>query len=185
MEIEMLEVVTKDGHPTGKVLGYDEVHHQELWHRDVHVWVTNGKQFLQQQRGHTAALMPGEWDISVGGHVAFNESTLTSGVRETGEELNLFRPAKAFKQFGSLAVDMYIAELDWHHRVFGDNYVLYEPGLRLQDLQPDPREVVDMRFYNIDQLEQDLRSPKTANHHAQQPRELWMLGINAMRQAAK
>lgn len=47
---ELLDIVDAYGEPTGQVLDKKTIHDQGLRHRDVHVWVTNGNDFLQQQR---------------------------------------------------------------------------------------------------------------------------------------
>ena len=80
---ELLDVVDEHGEPTGQTLDKQIVHDQGIRHRDVHVWVTNGNELLQQQRTWDKTIMPGAWDISVGGHVSAGESYLDAAVRET------------------------------------------------------------------------------------------------------
>jgi isopentenyldiphosphate isomerase len=182
---ELLDVLRPNGELTGQLADKAIIHDQGLWHRDVHVWVTNGFDLLQQQRSWSKSIMPGEWDVSVGGHVGAGESYLDAARRETAEELNLERASELFIPAGVLAVDMAMGPTGWRHRTVGDNFVLVERDLRLGDVVKQEGEVIGARWYNIDQLEADLARPETAKRHASQPPELWALGIAAMRDAVR
>lgn len=178
---ELLDVVDQHGDPTGEVVDKTTIHEQGLPHRDVHVWVTDGENYLEQQRTWDKAIMPGAWDISVGGHVSTGETYLDAAVRETGEELGLERPPEQFVYIGTLATKVPIEGWQEPHNIVGDNFVLVEPGLALDDLQLQTEEVVAARWYPIDQLETDLQRPDTAQLHAPQPEALYRLGIMGMR----
>lgn len=182
---ELLDIVDMSGNPTGQVLSKSEIHSEGMWHRDVHVWITDGERVLEQQRTFDKKIMPGAWDISVGGHVGRNESYLDAAVRETEEEVGLRIAPELFMPAGMLAVEMAMEDGAWMHRVVGDNFVVLQRGLEVADLQLQASEVVGARMYPIDQLEADLLSPDTAALHAPQPAALWALGIAAMRQAAQ
>jgi isopentenyl-diphosphate delta-isomerase len=178
---ERLDIVDMDGRPTGQIEEKSIIHSQGLWHRDVHVWLTNGRELLQQQRVWSKSIMPGQWDVSVGGHVAAGESYLAAARRETEEELGLRFAPQRFLPAGKLAVDM--AMSGWRHRTAGDNFVVVEPDLKLSDLTIQDSEVAGARWYDIDQLEADIRNDDMRAGHAEQPPELWHLGILAMRLA--
>lgn len=180
---EMFEIVDIRGNSTGEVLEKSIVHQLGLRHRDVHVWVTDGEHVLEQQRVWDKAIMPGEWDISVGGHVAAGETFLDTAVRETREELGLDVPPKRFIPAPSLAAEVYVEAWDNYHRVFGGNFVVVDKNLSLAALTLRAKEVSGARLYPIDQLEVDLQHPETARRHAPHPRQLWLLGIAAMRGA--
>lgn len=182
---ELLDIVDMQGQPTGELVDKAAIHDQGLWHRDVHVWVTNGFDVLQQQRAWDKSIMPGEWDVSVGGHVAAGESYLEAAQRETAEELGMELPAERFIPAGILAVDMAMEPTGWRHRTVGDNFVVVERSVDIESLALQGSEVIGARWYNIDQLEADLASPETARQHASQPPELWALGIAAMRNAVQ
>jgi isopentenyldiphosphate isomerase len=180
---ELLDEVDAQGNPTGNVFGKQIIHARGLRHRDVHVWVTNGSDVLQQQRTWDKSIMPGAWDISVGGHVGAGESYLDAAVRETREELGLPLPAERLKRIGLVATSLQFAGWERPHTVAGDNFVVYEPGLQIADLTLQAEEVLDARWYPIDRLEQDLADPITAERHAPQPAVLYALGIAGMRGA--
>jgi isopentenyldiphosphate isomerase len=183
---EMVDLVDENGILLGEQLEKQVVHQQGLWHRDVHVWVTDGDNVLEQQRAWHKTIMPGDWDVSVGGHVAAGETFLDAAIRETEEELGL-RPARGrFQWAGSLAVEMGMgsASNPWTHRTAGGHYVVVERNLDVDSLTLQASEVIGARLYPIDQLEADISHPDTAGRHAPQPLAMWQLGIAAMRQAA-
>jgi len=185
---ELLDIVDTDGEPTGEQLDKDVIHRLGLLHRDVHVWVTDGESILEQQRAWHKKIMPGKWDISVGGHVGAGESYLDAAIRETEEELGLSLTPERFIPAGRLETDMVMGspqEGYWHHRVVGDNFVVVERNLSLSALRLQASEVVAARLYPIDQLEADQMRFETARRHAPQPLALWRLGIAAMRAAAE
>jgi isopentenyldiphosphate isomerase len=178
---ELLDVVNEYGEPTGQVLDKKTIHAQGIRHRDVHVWVTNGEDVLQQQRNDDKTIMPGAWDISVGGHVGMGESYRDAAVRETHEELGLALPPERLKRIGLVATQLEFPGWKRPHNIVGDNFVVYEPGLSLDDLQLQESEVQGARWYPIDRLERDLLSGDVGRLHAPQPAVLYALGIAGMR----
>jgi 8-oxo-dGTP pyrophosphatase MutT (NUDIX family) len=177
----MLEVLQPNGQGTGQALDKAIIHDQGLWHRDTHVWITDGVNVLEQQRHFDKSIMPGEWDVSVGGHVPFGETDLHAAIRETEEELGLRYSPDRLAYIGNLSVDMAIGKTGWRHRTVGSHFVVVEQDLSLDDVTVQESEVVGARWYPIDRLEEDLKHPETAKRHASQPPELWALGIAAMR----
>lgn len=179
---ELLDIIDIYGNPTGRVADKQTIHDQGLLHRDVHVWVTNGTDLLQQRRRLDKSIMPGAWDISVGGHVGAGESYLESAIRETHEELGLDLPASRFVRIGRVATQLKFPGWSHAHNIVGDNFVVVERDLTLADLSLQAEEVMDARWYDIDQLEHDVTTPGYAGH-APQPTALYALGIAGMRGA--
>lgn len=67
-----------------------EVHSQSLLHRAVHIVVRrSGGAIILQRRSHLKDLLPGWWDISVGGHVNAHEEYAAAAERELREELGI------------------------------------------------------------------------------------------------
>lgn len=181
---ELLDIVDIYGNPTGQALDKKTIHDQGLRHRDVHVWITNGRDLLQQQRTWDKTIMPGAWDISVGGHVGAGESYLDAAVRETSEELGLDLTKGRFVRIGRVATALHFPGWQRPHEIVGDNFVVLEPDLQIDDLKLQEEEVLGARWYSIDQLEDDLANPETAGLHAPQPDVLYALGIAGMRGVA-
>lgn len=87
---ELIDILTSDGKPTGKIALKSEAHKNGWFHATVHIWLyTADKKILLQQRAFTKKVFPGLWDISVAGHIAAGEDILTAAKREVFEELGL------------------------------------------------------------------------------------------------
>lgn len=182
-EPEMLDIVDAYGVPTGEVADKNTVHAHGLPHRDMHVWITNGEEMLQQQRSWDKDIMPGQWDISVAGHPRAGEPYKKAAQRETLEELDVELPEDSFIEVGTFSSELLLPGWEQPHKVVGENFVVVAPDLSLEDITIQEEEVADVRWYPIDQLEQDLSDPETAEKHASQPIDLYQLGIDAMRRA--
>ena len=67
-----------------------EVHATGLWHRAVHILVSDaGGRIFLQKRSMLKDLSPGLWDSSCSGHVDAGEDYDTAAVRELGEEIGV------------------------------------------------------------------------------------------------
>lgn len=175
---ELLDVVNPQGEPTGRILDKKTIHEQGLLHRDVHVWITNGSDLLQQQRNWDKAIMPGRYDISVGEHVGAGESFLAAAVRGTKEELGLELSAEQFIPIGRLATSMTFPGWSNAHNIIGDHFAVIDPNLDLDDLQLQETEVLDTRWYPLEQLQIDITNYNLNTPlHAPQPLELYQRGI--------
>lgn len=88
---EIVELLDEFGNSTNKPISKEEAHQKGLWHKAIHVLIVNKDKtkILIQKRTKTKKIYPNIWDISVGGHVTYNEDTLTSAKRELEEELGL------------------------------------------------------------------------------------------------
>jgi isopentenyldiphosphate isomerase len=88
--MELIDILTPAGAPTGIVKPKQDVHRDGDWHRAAHLWiVTADDRVLLQRRADVKENWPGLWDISVAGHVNAGESALSAIVRESFEELGL------------------------------------------------------------------------------------------------
>ncbi len=87
---ELIDIVDREGMPTGVSLPRDRVHAEGHWHRTVHVWVYNSQgEILVQKRHHAKDSYPGRWDVSSAGHISAGEPVKTSAARELSEELGI------------------------------------------------------------------------------------------------
>ena len=87
---ELVDVLTRDGAPTGIVKPKADVHRDGDWHRSAHVWIltTPGKVLLQR-RSLRKENNPGLWDVSVAGHLSAGEDAVSAAMREAEEEIGL------------------------------------------------------------------------------------------------
>lgn len=87
---ERIDILTKNGKPTGKTAMKSEAHRNGLFHATVHIWFyTKNGDILFQKRAKTKDTHPGLWDVSVAGHIGAKEDILESALRETQEEIGL------------------------------------------------------------------------------------------------
>jgi isopentenyl-diphosphate Delta-isomerase len=88
--MELIDVLTANGQPTGIRKPKSEIHRDGDWHRAAHVWIVapDGR-VLVQRRSLRKENNPGLWDVSAAGHLSAGESAIEAAVRETGEEIGL------------------------------------------------------------------------------------------------
>ena len=87
---ELIDILTPEGKPTGKIALKSEAHKNGWFHATVHIWLfTKDKKILLQKRALTKNVFPGLWDISVAGHIAAGETILNAAKREVLEEIGL------------------------------------------------------------------------------------------------
>ena len=71
--MEILDIVDKNGIPTGKTVDRETAHAQGIPHRTSHVWIVRRKgkklQVLLQKRSEQKDSYPGCYDISSAGHI--------------------------------------------------------------------------------------------------------------------
>lgn len=87
---EVIELLDKNGKPTGESCLKSTAHENGLYHATVHVWFYNKKnQILIQKRSVKKSIFPNLWDVSVAGHIPYKETTEDAACRETLEEIGL------------------------------------------------------------------------------------------------
>jgi len=101
--VELLDVLTPDGLPTGRTKAKPDVHRDGDWHRAAHVWlVTPDRRVLLQRRAATKENWPDLWDVSVAGHISSGETAIDAAVREAQEELGLALTPQDLTHLGTL-----------------------------------------------------------------------------------
>ena len=86
--IEEIDVYDEEMNPLG-TMEKVEAHQKAMWHKSVHLWITDGQNVLLQLRSAQKKSFPNKWDISVAGHVSSGETPLQAIQREYQEELGL------------------------------------------------------------------------------------------------
>lgn len=91
--MEQLDVVDKNGNPTGKTVERTIAHREGIWHRTSHVWLVRKKEgrleVLLQKRSRDKDSYPGCYDISSAGHIPAGCGYEESAIRELQEELGI------------------------------------------------------------------------------------------------
>jgi isopentenyldiphosphate isomerase len=100
---ELVEVLTADGLPAGRVVPKSAVHRGGEWHRSVHVWLIGSDgRLLLQRRALTKDNHPGQWDVSAAGHVSAGETPVDAAIRETAEEIGVSLSAADLRHVATL-----------------------------------------------------------------------------------
>lgn len=90
---EMLDIVDKNGQPTGEVVEREYAHLNGVWHRTSHLWIMRKKdnkvQILLQKRAADKSSFPNCYDISSAGHIPAGGEYKESALRELKEELGI------------------------------------------------------------------------------------------------
>jgi 8-oxo-dGTP diphosphatase len=102
--MELIEVLTPAGDPTGVRKPKPLIHRDGDWHRAAHIWiVTPDGRILLQRRSVRKENNPGLWDVSAAGHLSAGEGAVESAVREVEEELGLTIDAAELRHIGTIA----------------------------------------------------------------------------------
>ena len=140
---EHVDILDKNGEPTGESCLKSEAHRKGLLHPTVHIWFyTPEGRVLIQQRGKNKATHPLLWDVSVAGHVAAGEKIVTAAIRVVKEEVGLtileadLESLGTFKAVHKIAEDFIDAEL---HHIF-----LCQLSIPLNQLTKQESEVEDL-----------------------------------------
>ena len=117
---EFIDIISKDGTPTGKKALKHVVHQKGYYHNTAHVWFyQNSGHVILAQRSATKLIYPLLWDVSVAGHVDAGESIECAAIREINEELGIsisvdslckIRVAESFQNYSNNLIDN-----EFHH----------------------------------------------------------------------
>ena len=150
-ELELLDVVDADDRVIG-AMERGDIHRKKLFHRSVHVFLFDsaGRLYLQR-RSLAKAEHPGRWDSSASGHVDSGESYEAAAARELEEEIGL--EATLEPVFKIRACEDSGMEHSMLFRVQGRG--------NDRSPQPNPQEVIEGRFFRIEEIEERLsREPE-------------------------
>lgn len=129
--MEILDIVDKDGKPTGETVERAQAHREGIWHRTAHVWIArkkNGKiQLLLQKRCMQKDSYPGCYDISSAGHVPAGTDYLPSALRELKEELGVTAKEEDLVSCGMIRkeADTQFRGEPYHDRQVSQVYLLW------------------------------------------------------------
>ena len=90
---ELIDIVDKNGQPTGEIVDRKYAHLHGIWHRTSHLWLVRKKngvvQILLQKRAKDKESFPECYDISSAGHIPAGVDFKASAIRELKEELGI------------------------------------------------------------------------------------------------
>ena len=151
MKEEFLEVYSPEGTKTGQKKSKSEIHRIGLFHSTVHVWIfTEEGNILIQKRSKKKELNPGVWDVSVAGHVKFNENIKKAAKRETLEETGININTKDLLKIGVYrSINIHPTAID---KEFFHTYILKIDKNSI-NLDFKNNEVDDLKFISIEEME--------------------------------
>ena len=151
MKEEFLEVYSPEGTKTGQKKSKSEIHRKGLFHSTVHVWIfTEEGNILIQKRSKKKELNPGVWDVSVAGHIKFNENIKKAAKRETLEETGININTKDLLKIGvyrSIIIHPTAIDKEFFH-----TYILKIDKNSI-NLDFKNNEVDDLKFISIEEME--------------------------------
>jgi len=145
ISIEYFPIVTEEGVVTGKASRAECHSGTFLLHPVIHLHVFNSQgELYLQKRAPDKDIQPGKWDTSVGGHVDYGEGIVVALLREVSEELGM-------TDFKPIFLQRYKFVSDREAELVHSYYTIYDG-----DVQPDPVEISEGRFWKRADIENNL-----------------------------
>jgi isopentenyldiphosphate isomerase len=163
MTEEFIDIITKDGEPTGKTALKSEIHSKGYYHNTAHIWFyTKDGQILLAQRAASKTICPLLWDVSVAGHVDTGETIEQAAIRETQEEIGLTISQSDLHKIGVFpcfqTYDNGIVDNEFHHTF------LVELKVPLKNLKPQAGEVEALKLVTVETFKSLLANSTTNSY---------------------
>ena len=160
---EFIDILNKDGTPTGQSAPKSEIHSKGFYHNTVHIWLyTKTGYILLAQRAKSKTICPLLWDVSVAGHIDAGEDLLAGAIREIKEEISLTLAKEDLNKIGVFpCFQSYpngIIDNEFHH-----TYIA-ELKTELDTLKPQPNEVENLKLVSLEKAYVLLKNSKTNGH---------------------
>lgn len=161
---ELLDIVTKQGKPTGTTALKSEAHSKGLYHNTIHLWLFTSKgHILLQQRSHKKAIYPLLWDVSVAGHIDAGETFIEAVLRETKEEIGLQLESKNLEHIGT-----FLHKTSYNNGNIQDNefhqIFIAKLNIDLNHLTPQADEVEALKLVTFKEFDALLKESRTNQH---------------------
>ncbi|NRD21400.1 NUDIX domain-containing protein [Winogradskyella eckloniae] len=179
---EILDIVDKNGKPTGKTALKSVAHANGLYHNTIHLWLyTSTGEILLQQRSHKKIIYPLLWDVSVAGHIDAGETFIEAAIRETQEEIGLHLKPTDFKQIG-----VFLHETSYANNTIQDNefhqVFMAKLQIDLQDLTLQEEEVEAVKLVSFSEFDSLLKHSKTNSHFVTSNTPYYKFILNAIKE---
>jgi isopentenyl-diphosphate delta-isomerase len=181
---EYIDIVTKEGLPTGKSALKSEIHLKGYFHNTAHVWLyTKQGEILLAQRADSKSICPLLWDVSVAGHVDASETIEHAAIREVKEEIGLDLIENNLHKIGvSECFQSYpngIVDNEFHHTFIS------ELNVEIKDLSLDKNEVEDVKLVNLHEFQNLIDNIGSDNHFVASNKSYYEFVLQSITQAIK
>lgn len=181
---EYIDIVTKEGLPTGKSALKSEIHLKGYFHNTAHVWLyTKQGEILLAQRAASKSIYPLLWDVSVAGHVDASETIEHAAIREVKEEIGLDLIENNLHKIGvSECFQSYpngIVDNEFHHTFIS------ELNVEIKDLSLDKNEVEDVKLVNLHEFQNLIDNIGSDNHFVASNKSYYEFVLQSITQAIK
>jgi isopentenyl-diphosphate delta-isomerase len=159
---ELIDVLDKNGRPTGEQKTKLQIFDGRDYRNVVHVWLINSEgQLLVQQRAHKG-LWDDLWDVSVGGGVAAGEDPIFSAARELEEELGIKVAQSELIKLGVWETTKPLPEMNKTTYEFSHTFLL-KADVQTAGLKLEPKEVTRVKFMPLSELKSAINSKEYKN----------------------
>ena len=178
---ELIDIVDKNGNPTGKTALKSEIHKNGWYHNTIHLWLyTLEGKILLQQRSHKKTIYPLLWDVSVAGHIDAGETFIEAAIRETKEEIGLVLNSGDLIKIGThLHESEYangnIKDYEFHQVFISELHHL------VAELTPQEHEVEALKLVSFDEFEHLLNNSKSNSHFVSSNYEYYIFVLKAIK----
>lgn len=161
---EYIDIVTKNGKPTGKSELKSIIHKKGYYHNTAHIWFyTNEGKILLSQRSAKKTICPLMWDVSVAGHIDADETVKQAAIRETKEEIGLEISENDLQKIGVFecfqSYDTGIIDNEFHHTF------ICELKVPISELIPQEEEVEALKLVALNDFKTLIDTIENNNNH--------------------
>lgn len=140
-----------------KELGVAErtyIHQNNLWHREIAVWILNeNNELLFQRRSSKKKTAPNKLSITAG-HVDVKEKEIIAALREIKEEIGL-----DFKEQDLKLIDIFKNKQEGNY-CFSYTY-LVKTNKKIEDMTMQEDEVSELKYISIPEIEERIKNSDT------------------------
>lgn len=149
--MEILQYFNDDNTLNMGVAERSYIHQNNLWHREVAIWIINEKnELLFQRRSPKKKLAPNKLSITAG-HVDAKEPEIIAALREINEEIGL-----SFKEEDLNLLGVFKNEQEGNY-CFSYTYLL-KTNAKIEDMTMQEDEVSELKYITIEELEERIRN---------------------------
>ena len=176
---EFIDIVNKNGKPTGKSAPKSEIHTKGHYHHTAHIWLyTKTGEILLSQRSASKTICPLLWDVSVAGHIDAGEPLVTAALREVQEEIGLSILEKDLEKIGVFeCFQSYgngIKDNEFH------NTFISELKVELTNLKLQKDEVEAVKLVSLKEFKNLIIHIGTDNHFVASNKHYYEFVLNAI-----